>query len=188
MGSSPWKLGVLVDELDQRDDLVALDRLGELRVVRADVLERALDDLLVGRAAHDLAALAGDLPGHGGCHGAIVGAERFPYVGAKVGARLEGTAQTHVQLCGRLAVELRGVRIDHRLPSRQGRALFAYLVLQRPRTAGRDELTEAIWAGAAPAKALTVLLSKLRAVLGPDVLDGRGQVRIALPPGARVDV
>ena len=101
---------------------------------------------------------------------------------------MEGTAQTHVQLCGRLAVELRGVRIEERLPSRQGRTLFAYLVLERPRAAGRDELTEAIWGGAAPAKALTVLLSKLRAVLGPDALVGRGQLRIALPPGARVDV
>jgi DNA-binding SARP family transcriptional activator len=33
-----------------------------------------------------------------------------------------------------------------------------------------------------------VLLSKLRAAVGADVLAGRGSVRVALPPGARVDV
>jgi DNA-binding SARP family transcriptional activator len=89
-----------------------------------------------------------------------------------------------------LVAELRGARVEQRLPSRQGRILFAYLALQRPRTVGRDELIDAIWAGAAPAehaRALTVLLSKLRAVLGPDVLVGRGGVRLELPAGARVD-
>jgi len=100
-------------------------------------------------------------------------------------------ATTYVQLCGRLVVELDGRRLDHRLPGRHGRALFAYLVLQRPRTVGRDELIEAIWADHPPgsrASALTVLLSKLRAAVGADVLSGRGSVRIVLPPGARVDI
>jgi DNA-binding SARP family transcriptional activator len=104
---------------------------------------------------------------------------------------LERAAQTHVQLCGHLVVELRGRRVEQRLPSRQGRTIFAYLVLERPRAVGRDELTEAIWAGAAPkdhAAALTVLLSKLRAAVGSDVLEGRGSVRLALPADARVDV
>jgi SARP family transcriptional regulator, regulator of embCAB operon len=100
-------------------------------------------------------------------------------------------AQTYVQLCGHLVVELRGCRVERRLPSRQGRTLFAYLVLQRPRAVGRDELIEAVWAGATPKNhpaALTVLLSKLRAAVGSDVLTGRGDVRLTLPAGARVDV
>jgi DNA-binding SARP family transcriptional activator len=104
---------------------------------------------------------------------------------------LERAAHTYVQLCGHLVVELRGRRIEQRLPSRQGRTLFAYLVLQRPRAVRRDELIEAIWAGAAPknhAQALTVLLSKLRAAVGSDVLAGRGTVHLTLPPDARVDV
>jgi DNA-binding SARP family transcriptional activator len=104
---------------------------------------------------------------------------------------VEPEPQTYVQLCGQLVVELRGSRIEQRLPSRQGRALFAYLVLARPREIGRDELIDAIWAGSPPrnhAQALTVLLSKLRGALGPDVLPGRGSVRVALPEGARVDV
>jgi DNA-binding SARP family transcriptional activator len=104
---------------------------------------------------------------------------------------LERAAQTYVQLCGRFVVELRGTRIEQRLPSRQGRTLFAFLVLRRAGAVGRDELIEAIWAGAAPAhhaQALTVLLSKLRGAVGADVLAGRGNVHLALPDGARVDV
>jgi DNA-binding SARP family transcriptional activator len=97
----------------------------------------------------------------------------------------------YVQLCGRFVVELHGRRLEQRVPGRQGRALFAYLVLQRPRIVARDELLEAIWADHGPehpAAALTVLLSKLRAAVGGDILTGRGSVRIVLPPGARVDV
>ena len=88
-------------------------------------------------------------------------------------------------------VELRGRRVEQRLPSRQGRALLAYLVLHRARGVRRDELVEAVWPDGPPAKpapALTVLLSKLRAALGPDVLVGRGDLRLSLPEGARVDV
>jgi DNA-binding SARP family transcriptional activator len=103
---------------------------------------------------------------------------------------LERPDNTYVQLCGRFVVELHGRRIEQRLPGRQGRALFAYLVLERPRAVGRDELIEAVWAGDPPANhasALTVLLSKLRAAVGADVLAGRGSVHVALPD-ARVDV
>jgi DNA-binding SARP family transcriptional activator len=98
---------------------------------------------------------------------------------------------THVQLCGRFVVELRGRRVEQRLPSRQGRLLFAYLVLHRSRAVARHELIDAIWPDAPPgehAAALTVLLSKLRSGVGADVVPGRGSVRVVLPPGARVDV
>ena len=98
---------------------------------------------------------------------------------------------TYVQLCGRFVVELHGRRVEQRLPSRQGRVLFAYLVLQRPHAVGRHELIEAIWPAsplANHASALTVLLSKLRGAVGADVLVGRGSVRVVLSPGARVDV
>ena len=103
---------------------------------------------------------------------------------------MERADNTYVQLCGRFVVELHGRRVDG-FPSRQGRGLFAYLVLQRPREVGRHELIEALWPRGLPAdhaSALTVLLSKLRAAVGADVLAGRGSVRVALPPGARVDV
>jgi SARP family transcriptional regulator, regulator of embCAB operon len=104
---------------------------------------------------------------------------------------LESVPPTRIQLCGRLVVELRGRGIDGSLPSRQGRLLFAYLALNRARPVARDELIEALWPQAMPTAApaaLTVLLSKLRATVGPEVLRGRGEVTLALPEDARVDV
>jgi len=52
---------------------------------------------------------------------------------------------TRIQLCGRLVAEIAGRRIDTDLPGRQGRILFAFLVVNRLRTASRDELVEAVW-------------------------------------------
>lgn len=77
------------------------------------------------------------------------------------------------------------------MPSRQGRLLFAYLALNRDRAASRDELVDALWPYAAPAaapSALTVLVSKLRAALGQEILNGRTELRLNLPPDARIDV
>jgi SARP family transcriptional regulator, regulator of embCAB operon len=104
---------------------------------------------------------------------------------------LEPVPPTRIQLCGLLVVELRGRRIEDSLPSRQGRLLFGYLTLNRDRRITRDELVEALWPSAMPAaapSALTVLLSKLRATVGPEFLHGRGDVTLTLPDAARVDV
>jgi SARP family transcriptional regulator, regulator of embCAB operon len=115
----------------------------------------------------------------------------FSYLGCYLGKTLELVPPARIQLCGALAVELRGCRIDGSLPSRQGRLLFAYLTLNRGRAISRDELIDAVWPYGMPANApaaLTVLLSKLRATLGAEVLVGRGDVTLALPMAARVDV
>jgi SARP family transcriptional regulator, regulator of embCAB operon len=160
-------------------------------MIAAEMLQGEIDDLILGLATDHVAALACDLPGHLSLSRAIVRSRPFPYVGRNVGARLERADKTYVQLCGRFVIELHGRRVEQRLPRRQGRVLFSYLVLQRQRTVARDELVEAVWAGAPPANhasALTVLLSKLRAAVGADVLAGRGSVRVLLPPGAHVDV
>jgi DNA-binding SARP family transcriptional activator len=104
---------------------------------------------------------------------------------------LEHASDTHIQLCGRFVVELRGRRVEGSLPSRQGRLLLAYLVLHRAQAVRRDELIDALWPRAAPAtaaEALTVLISKLRAVVGADVLVGRGSPQLVLPAAAQVDV
>jgi DNA-binding SARP family transcriptional activator len=100
-------------------------------------------------------------------------------------------SRPRIQLCGRFVVELDGRRIDAELPSRQGRLLFAYLALNRDRAVTRDELVDALWPFATPAaapSALTVLVSKLRTALGPQMLSGRSELRLSLPPGARIDV
>jgi pentatricopeptide repeat protein len=90
-------------------------------------------------------------------------------------------AQTRVQLCGKLVVELDGQRIEERLPGRQGRVLFAYLATNRSRTLTRGDLMGALWpdghdGGLAP------LLSKLRRIVP---LEGH---QLRLPAGTWIDL
>lgn len=88
-------------------------------------------------------------------------------------------------------LELDGRRIEARLPSRQGRLLFAFLALGRDRATSRDELIDAIWPYATPSgapAALSVLVSKLRAALGPETLAGRTELRLNLRADAWIDV
>jgi DNA-binding SARP family transcriptional activator len=88
-----------------------------------------------------------------------------------------------IQICGPIVVELAGKRADDSLPSRQGRVLFAYLVVNRDRPAARSEIIDAIWPTGGPADAdaaLSALLSRLRKVLGAASIDGRGTVRLSL--------
>ena len=61
--------------------------------------------------------------------------------------RASGMAGTTIQLCGRYVAELEGERIEARLPGRQGRLLFAYLVLSRDRTVGRGVVSHHIGRG-----------------------------------------
>jgi hypothetical protein len=159
-------------------------------VVAAKVILDEPYHLVFCLASGDEAALACDLPGHDRCLAALWSGF-FPLRWQKLEGALERMDGTYIQLCGRFVVELRGQRVEERLPGRQGRALFAYLVLERARVVSRDELIEAIWPDQPPAKAtssLTVLLSKIRSVLGPDALTGRRDVGLALPDAARVDV
>jgi SARP family transcriptional regulator, regulator of embCAB operon len=91
------------------------------------------------------------------------------------------------------------VVIDERhFPGRQGRLLFAYLVAEHGRPVPRDALAEVLWGDAPPAtwdKALSVLVSKLRVVLGESGVDGAsaltaafGCYQLDLPEGTWVDV
>src|SRR6516225_9160114 len=98
-------------------------------------------------------------------------------------------------LTGRVAVEARGRVVDEaRLPGRQGRLLFAYLVAARSRPVPRDELADAIWGGSPPAtweKALAVIVSKLRRLLAEDgvvLTSAFGCYRLDLPEGTWVDL
>ena len=89
-----------------------------------------------------------------------------------------------IQICGALAIERDGERLDARLPGRQGRLMFTYLVVNRHRHIPRDELAEALWREPDPAAVdarLNPLLSKLRRVFGADAVDGRSTIRLCLP-------
>jgi DNA-binding SARP family transcriptional activator len=103
----------------------------------------------------------------------------------------EEVGSTRVQLCGTFVVELSGRAVGSALPGRQGRLLFAYLVLHRPEEVCRDRLIDALWADAPPVEvraALNVLISKVRGVVGRDVLRGRTQLSVTLSEPAYVDV
>jgi DNA-binding SARP family transcriptional activator len=94
---------------------------------------------------------------------------------------------TRIQICGGVVVRVGDRRIDGDLPGRQGQLLLVYLAANRHRAVPRDELIEALWPGELPARpesALSVLLSKLRSVLGPASIEGRSQLRLAIRPVA----
>jgi SARP family transcriptional regulator, regulator of embCAB operon len=104
-----------------------------------------------------------------------------------------------ISLTGRVSIEANGARLDERsFPGRQGRLVFAYLLAEEGRAVPRDELAEMLWGDAPPTrweKALSVLVSKLRALLEECGVDGQEALRSAfgcyqlvLPPGAWIDL
>ena len=96
-----------------------------------------------------------------------------------------------IRLCGPVLVDADGQRLDAGLPGRQGRLLFAYLVLNRTRGCPRDELIDVLWPEGPPAaadSALSALLSKLRRALGEGVLTGRGELRLHIEGPVNVDI
>ena len=104
-----------------------------------------------------------------------------------------------VSLAGRVSISTDGLLIDEeRLPGRQGRLVFTYLAIEQGRSVTRDELAEALWGETPPAtweKALGVIASKLRALLGECGVDGTkvltsafGCYRLELPEGSWVDI
>ena len=101
------------------------------------------------------------------------------------------TGGTRIQLCGRFVLRLDGRRVEDTLPGDNGRLLFAYLVLNRLRRINRDELLMAVYGeDASPDHnpRLSVLLSKLRRAVGPELVPGRSEIELALPGDAFVDV
>lgn len=104
---------------------------------------------------------------------------------------LASATPTRIQLCGSTVIDWHGKRLEGLLPGRQGRLLFAYLVLNRHRLIGRDELIAALWPRESPTAAqagLNSLISKLRRIFGPGVIEGRSALRLHLEPGALVDI
>ncbi len=99
--------------------------------------------------------------------------------------------RVRIQLCGALALEVDGRRLEDGVPGRQGRLLFAYLVLHRLRPVRRDELVDALWPGELPAAAdvaLRALLSKLRRLLPPGGLARGSDLQLVLPRDSRIDL
>ena len=109
-------------------------------------------------------------------------------------------APLRIQLCGRLAIERGSALVgEDAFPARQGRRLWAFLVLHRRQPAGREDVAAAVWGEAMPDAwddALSVLISRLRRSLlpiahacpEPAIKGGEGRYRLELPPGSVVDL
>lgn len=99
------------------------------------------------------------------------------------------TPRTRIELCGRLLVEIDGEGLQGALPGRQGRLLFAYLVMNRDRPVRRDELIEALWSGnGQPASGDALLrppLSRLRKALGAELVESGVETSVEAPSGLR---
>ena len=104
-----------------------------------------------------------------------------------------------ITLAGRVSIRAGEQEVgEERLAGRQGRLLFAYLVIERGRPVPRDELADVLWGASPPAtweKGLTVLVSRLRSALADSALGGAaalsnalGCYRLDLPDGTWVDV
>jgi DNA-binding SARP family transcriptional activator len=104
---------------------------------------------------------------------------------------LQAAEGTRIQLCGRLSVEIGRVQLADELRGKQVPLLLAYLVLNRSRHVGREELIDALWHYQAPRSedaALRTLLSRLRSGLGASALAGREELRLELPEPVWIDV
>ena len=88
-----------------------------------------------------------------------------------------------IALAGTLRAEIAGREVAADLPGRQGRALFAYLVVNRHRPVGRAELIGVLWPGElpdAPQAGLSTVLARVRRALGDGVVTGRADLHFGL--------
>ena len=110
-------------------------------------------------------------------------AQPTEHVPAATGARIE--------LSGTLRVEIGGRDVAAQLPGRQGRALVAFLIVNRHRSVSRDELIGVLWPQEppeAPEAGLSTVLARTRRALGEGVVQGRAEVRIELAEDADIDI
>jgi SARP family transcriptional regulator, regulator of embCAB operon len=95
---------------------------------------------------------------------------------------------TRIQVCGRLAVDVDGVRREQALPGPQGALCFAFLVVHRDQATTRDEVSAVLWPeqDGGHDQALNALVSRIRHVL-PCRADA-GTLRLELAPDTWVDL
>lgn len=104
-----------------------------------------------------------------------------------------------IAICGPLTISDGAIVVrEEALPGRLGRRMWAYLVLERRRLVGRDELASALWGDDVPDawdSSLNAVASRIRSALRPIaaaapelVLRGSaGRYGLDLPEGATVD-
>src|SRR5438046_1840671 len=88
---------------------------------------------------------------------------------------------TRIQLCGRIAIEIAGRRLEEKLPGRQGTLLFAYLTAKRIRPTTRAELVAVLWPDQPPPRTADTTLAGASAHrLLMRALEAQGNVAAAL--------
>lgn len=99
-------------------------------------------------------------------------------------------APVRIRLCGQLVVERDGHELaDRALGSRKGRLLLQVLAAHRRRLVPTELIADVLWADDQPRDAaanVATLVSRLRAVLGEDVIAGSRAAYGLLPGGAWV--
>src|SRR5437764_6977500 len=116
---------------------------------------------------------------------------RCRYVSRSLPVAGTTSERTRIQLCGRLSVEIDGAQLAGGLRGKQVPLLLAYLLLNRSRPVGREELIGALWPHQAPVSqdaALRTLLSRLRSTLGGGRLTGRDELGLELPAPVWIDL
>jgi len=96
---------------------------------------------------------------------------------------LIAATRPQIALTGTLQARIGGVDVAAGLPGRQGRALFAFLVVNRHRPVGRHELIGVLWPDEppdAPEAGLSTVLARMRRALGDGVVTGRTELCFAL--------
>ena len=103
------------------------------------------------------------------------------------------TSQVELHLAGTFGVVRDGVRIaDGGLRSRKARTLLKLLAVERARLVSVDRITEVLWDGdppAAPAQHVATLVSRLRRILGSEMIrGGRQGYQLAGSPAIMIDL
>jgi len=106
---------------------------------------------------------------------------------------VSGTATAELFLAGTFRVVRDGVQLtDGEIGSRKSRTLLKLLAVERPGLVTVDRIVEILWPDerpAAPEQNVATMVSRLRAVLGAELIQGgRAGYRLAAGPGIVVDL
>jgi DNA-binding SARP family transcriptional activator len=114
-------------------------------------------------------------------------------VGGSGPAAPVSAAFVELRLAGTFRVVRDGTELtDGEIGSRKSRTLLKLLAVERPGLVPVDRIVEVLWPNerpAAPGQNVAILVSRLRAVLGADVIQGgRAGYRLTADPGVAVDL
>ncbi len=106
---------------------------------------------------------------------------------------VSGTAAVELRLAGTFRVVRDGAQLtDGEIGSRKSRTLLKLLAVERPGLVTIDRIVEILWPHdrpAAPEQNVATMVSRLRAVLGAELIQGgRAGYRLAAGPGVVVDL